>query len=46
MFASTLFLLDFTKVINAFSFDLFRRVVNLNKKSESYFLFNKILKKK
>ena len=43
--AFTLFLSDFTEVINAFSFNLFRRVVNSDKKSESYFLFNKTLKK-
>ena len=42
---STLFLLDSTEVINTFSSDLFRRVVNPNKKSESFFLFDKTLKK-
>ena len=40
-----LFLLDSIKVINIPGSDLFRRVVNPDKKSENYFLFNKTLKK-
>ena len=43
--ASTSFLSDSTEVVDAFSSDLFRRVVNPDKKSESFFLFDKTLKK-
>ena len=41
-----LFLLNLTKVVNDFNFNLFQWIVNPNNKNESFFLYNKAFEKK